>query len=240
MSNHLRNGTIYLTRRSNGLAVKFVQTTLGVDPDSRFGSITRNAVREFQSTNGLAKDGIVGPVTFTALAHKELKISFSRTRKYLYVQLDGLIRYGIGQIYRCAAISGLPAGHPRTADLIREGRSDLDMKTNYMLPEHDDVSDAGPITDDTYELPLRAGMVYQVNGGGWGVGGWYLDPGPLSRLGYRLGLSRGGFFLHHDGNGEGTGGCIGVSKRSDMVTLRNILTEQQKHFPSSRVKVRVT
>ena len=80
-----------------------------------------------------------------------------------------------------------------------------------MQSSYDNVSDAGPIPDDTYSLKLFDSMPFQKTGGGWGVGGWFLNPGFFDRAFYSLGYGRGEFFLHHDGNGPGTSGCIGVT-----------------------------
>ncbi len=60
-------------RGSKGDAVKGLQNALwsrGYDPgpiDGIFGSGTENAVMGFQSDNGLAVDGIAGPMTWGAL-----------------------------------------------------------------------------------------------------------------------------------------------------------------------------
>ena len=239
MSDHMKNGVFYLAKGSKGNAVEFVQKQLGIEDDGDFGGGTKTAVEKFQSANGLGKDGIVGVSTMTRLAKKNIHLHFSRTKKTLILYIDGLATYGIDRLLTCRAISGLPAGHPRVRQLIGKGRDDLDLETNYMLPGYDGVSDAGPIPDGSYELPLRPGMAYQKTDGGWGVGGWFLDPGNLSRLGYRLGLSRGGFFLHHDGNGEGTGGCIGVSEGKFIKMLKNIFTQQQKNFGNIKLAVKV-
>jgi nucleoid-associated protein YgaU len=58
---------------SKGGAVKGLQNALwarSYDPgpiDGAFGSMTENAVRDFQSGYGLTADGIVGPITWQAL-----------------------------------------------------------------------------------------------------------------------------------------------------------------------------
>ncbi|TDB52394.1 peptidoglycan-binding protein [Bacillus sp. CBEL-1] len=61
---------------SKGDAVKALQqklTSLGFNTngvDGMFGSNTSAAVKKFQSANGLAADGIVGPNTYKALSSK--------------------------------------------------------------------------------------------------------------------------------------------------------------------------
>ena len=75
---------------------------------------------------------------------------------------------------------------------------------------------------------------------GWGIGGWYLDPGVIRRATYRLGISRGGFFLHHDGNGIGTSGCIGVSHKNRMKQLKSILSEYKNKSDQNRIEIIVS
>jgi peptidoglycan hydrolase-like protein with peptidoglycan-binding domain len=48
-------------------AITILQKALGVDPDGQFGPVTTEAVKQFQGTHGLTKDGIVGPNTWRAL-----------------------------------------------------------------------------------------------------------------------------------------------------------------------------
>ena len=58
---------------STGEAVEFLQRTLNakfwleLDVDSNFGSATKQAVIDFQTSRGLGADGIVGPSTWAAL-----------------------------------------------------------------------------------------------------------------------------------------------------------------------------
>lgn len=52
---------------SEGEDVKKLQIKLGVDPIGKFGPKTDAAVKEWQSRNGLAADGVVGPNTWAKL-----------------------------------------------------------------------------------------------------------------------------------------------------------------------------
>src|SRR4051812_19972501 len=52
---------------SSGAEVARVQTAVGVQPDGVFGRQTDAAVRGYQQRNGLAVDGIVGPITWHSL-----------------------------------------------------------------------------------------------------------------------------------------------------------------------------
>ena len=71
--------TLY-KKGSRGEMVRQIQKALAgaglkVIVDGYFGSITEEAVREFQSTHGLKADGIVGPATLTKLIPSRLKKS---------------------------------------------------------------------------------------------------------------------------------------------------------------------
>jgi hypothetical protein len=63
-----------LAKGSTGPEVELVQTILGLPADGDFGSITDAGVRGYQGACGLAKDGIVGPQTWSALDQLEAKI----------------------------------------------------------------------------------------------------------------------------------------------------------------------
>ena len=52
---------------SKGKDVEFLQMSLGIEADGKFGPQTKKAVQDFQKANGLDPDGIVGPKTWAAL-----------------------------------------------------------------------------------------------------------------------------------------------------------------------------
>jgi lysozyme len=57
-----------LRRGSSGDAVSALQTKLGITADGQFGTHTDATVKQFQTNNGLAPDGVVGPQTWAKLA----------------------------------------------------------------------------------------------------------------------------------------------------------------------------
>jgi Putative peptidoglycan binding domain len=60
---------VTVRRGSSGNAVKAVQVVLKVSVDGDFGPSTQAAVRSFQSSHGLAVDGVVGPNTWIVLVN---------------------------------------------------------------------------------------------------------------------------------------------------------------------------
>ena len=60
---------------SRGEIVKQIHKALHLYPDGIFGTLTEEAVKEFQKTNGLIVDGIVGPATIAYLIPLKLKKS---------------------------------------------------------------------------------------------------------------------------------------------------------------------
>jgi len=116
------------------------------------------------------------------------------------------------------AKSGLPKGSPAIPGLNRNHKLKLKSDVDYTLPEHQDVRFAGPIPEATYYLNLSEKMIFQKQGGGWGVGGWILQETFWNKL-----FGRDGFFLHHDGGTPGTAGCIGVVDPIDMKDIQRRL-----------------
>ena len=94
-----------LKKGMTGLHVQGLQGLLHIYPDGKFGPLTEEAVKEFQTAHGLVADGIVGEKTWAALkaAEKgELKKS-TRTIKEIIVH--------------CSAT---PEGKDYTLDTIRQ------------------------------------------------------------------------------------------------------------------------
>ena len=56
-----------LKKGSRGAEVKTLQQKLNLVADGIFGSLTEEAVKEFQKNNGLTVDGIVGQKTWEKL-----------------------------------------------------------------------------------------------------------------------------------------------------------------------------
>jgi len=69
-----------LQRGLRGEPVRLLQEKLGVTADGIFGAGTDKALRDYQSSNGLAVDGIAGPDTFTSLGLHELVIVHKGSR----------------------------------------------------------------------------------------------------------------------------------------------------------------
>jgi len=137
--------------------------------------------------------------------------------KVLLLEKDSVLK-------NSGAGSGLPAGAPHLKELIAQGRTDLNVQTDYRTSKYQNVKDAGPIPEGTYSLPLTNDMAFQKTGGGWGVGGWLLKESFFGRVNDFFG-GRSGFFLHHDGGSPGTAGCIGVKRGSDITQIRGLLQD---------------
>lgn len=69
-----------LMRGIQGEPVRILQQKLGVDADGVFGVKTDEALRGYQSSNGLAVDGIAGPDTFMHMGLFELMLLTQHTK----------------------------------------------------------------------------------------------------------------------------------------------------------------
>ena len=122
-----------LKKGMTGLHVKGLQELLHIYPDGKFGPLTEEAVKEFQTAHGLVADGIVGEKTWAALkaAEKgELKKS-TRTIKEIIVH--------------CSAT---PEGKDYTLDTIRQWhlqRGFSDIGYHYVIHLDGKVEEGGDV-----------------------------------------------------------------------------------------------
>lgn len=89
----------------SGLHVQGLQHLLHIYPDGKFGPLTEEAVKEFQTAHGLVADGIVGAKTWAALKSAEDGVFKKSTRVINEI------------IVHCSAT---PEGKDYTLDTIRQ------------------------------------------------------------------------------------------------------------------------
>ncbi|QMU56825.1 MAG: peptidoglycan-binding protein [Boseongicola sp.] len=97
-----------LKKGLKGAPVKRLQERLGITADGDFGPGTERALREYQSANGLAVDGIAGPDTFSAMGLHELVLlrkgsrgaAVKRLQEGLGTETDGIFGAGTEKVVR--------------------------------------------------------------------------------------------------------------------------------------------
>ena len=97
-----------LRKGLSGEPVRRLQAKLGVEADGDFGPNTERALKDWQSKNSLAADGIAGPDTFIALGLHELVLLKQGTRgdavkklqEKLGVSADGVFGSGTEKAVR--------------------------------------------------------------------------------------------------------------------------------------------
>lgn len=62
---------------STGAEVKCLQVILGINVDGVFGTSTKNAVIDFQESNGLVADGVFGPLSYISWQNKSSPVNSS-------------------------------------------------------------------------------------------------------------------------------------------------------------------
>lgn len=110
---------ILYKKGSRGEGVKQIQIALHLYPDGIFGTLTEEAVKEFQKEHNLTIDGIVGPNTFNVLTNgSQLKKSKRRINKI---------------IVHCSAT---PEGRDYTVDQIKKDHKEQgwsDIGYHYVI-----------------------------------------------------------------------------------------------------------
>ena len=111
-------GTSSSAVRTAGSTVAALQSALGITPDGVYGPNTRRAVRNYQRNQGLAVDGIAGPVTLVAPRPRELGLE--RRRAPAAVAARGTAPSAtLARIAQCES-SGNPAAVSRVGPVPRE------------------------------------------------------------------------------------------------------------------------
>lgn len=128
-----------LKKGLKGAPVKRLQERLGVTADGDFGPGTEKALRDFQSANGLAVDGIAGPDTFTAMGLHELVLLRKGSRGAAVKKLQAGLGIGADGIFgsgTAAAVKTFQESHGLDGDGIAgpETLSKLDV-FDEMTPE---------------------------------------------------------------------------------------------------------
>ena len=140
-----------LKRGSEGARVVQVQRWLDIDADGIFGSGTRRAVKGFQRRHGLTADGIVGPVTWSALRRSGArKTSSGDGKRSAVVLLQRELGIGADGVFgpaTQAAVKRFQRRHGLTADGI-----------------------VGPATWSALGHPGRSVVLKRRGGGGAGGG----------------------------------------------------------------------
>jgi RHS repeat-associated protein len=101
-----------------------------------------------------------------------------------------------------------PSGLARCTYSISTGQlacSSNDGSQNITVKGISGSSGGGPLPVGHYDIRKAPGQTES---------NWFLDPGLLSRIGYRLGLNRGGFNLHLPG--RISNGCISVPTKANL------------------------
>ncbi len=101
--------------------------------------------------------------------------------------------------------------------------------------------DGGPTPEGTYTIALAKNAKADKSTSygdpaGWGRYAWFMKPGIISSLLFKMGIGRGGFFLHEDGGTPGTHGCIGV-KGDGILKVKQELKTYSKNNNSIKVTV---
>ncbi len=194
--------------------------------DGRFGAKTAEAVRQFQSRNGLTADGKVGPMTAAKLGLGDSFDTGGGSQRVTQGQrVQGDTFTGGGGVV--AKLDRLPSGAGMTSGTITlNGRSyrfnsgtGSKLSTpagEFVVKAHRPSRSDGPFTRN------GVGFSFEIKDPNLSGDGVFDDP-------RRPNQRRTELRIHPDGGGAGTAGCIGLTGsaeelrqfRSDMTALIN-------------------
>ena len=115
---------LYKTGSPKSEIVKQIQKALNIYPDGIFGKLTEEAVKEFQTKNGLKADGIVGPATLAKLIPARLKKSKRRINEII-------IHCTATPEYKHYTVSDIRKWH--TTPISKGGRGWSDIGYHYIV-----------------------------------------------------------------------------------------------------------
>ncbi len=88
-----------LKRGMSGEPVKRLQTKLGVEADGAFGPATEKALKDYQTQQKIAVDGIAGPDTFAHMGLHELILLKNGSKGETVKRLQEALNIGADGIY---------------------------------------------------------------------------------------------------------------------------------------------
>jgi len=115
---------LYKIGSPKSAVVAQIQRALKIYPDGIFGKLTEEAVREFQTNNGLIVDGIVGPATLLKLLPFRLKKS-KRTINEIIIHCTATPEY------KSFTVTDIRKWH--TTPVAKGGRGWSDIGYHYVI-----------------------------------------------------------------------------------------------------------
>lgn len=140
-----------LKEGSKGDMVKALQYIIGVDPDGKFGSKTKAAVKEFQTTHNLEADGKAGKDTFAAIIKDAPTLQIGSTGPYVYaveVLLTTLNKDGVYTQDEFDHVKTYQAAHNLTIDGLvgkKTYESLFGLLTNTVVITDDGTNSKKPV-----------------------------------------------------------------------------------------------
>jgi hypothetical protein len=136
---------VVVKRGDRGAAVRSIQQELGISADGIFGAQTERAVKRFQRSHNLVPDGIVGPLTRSALGLRPF--SSRSVRRTSSVRLPAILQ----RIAECES-----GGNPRAVSPGGQyrGKYQFSRETWRTLGGSGDPADAPEWLQDRLALKL--------------------------------------------------------------------------------------
>jgi peptidoglycan hydrolase-like protein with peptidoglycan-binding domain len=120
-----------LKRGDNNEVVKKVQVVLGVDPVGNFGPKTEEAVKAWQTKNGLTPDGVVGPATLA-------KMGITVESKPVAPKPTAAPKYTLEQIKNAVKAKGYKwfEGEDYMVNIVGVRNSSTEQKVTNLFDDH--------------------------------------------------------------------------------------------------------